>query len=166
MKKSGSSKRQSDQTDYQAALGRAAALCSRQEQCSSHIRDKLGGWNVNETDAEKIIRNLQEEKFLDDRRYAGFYVKDKFRFNKWGKIKISHMLRQKKISEEIIGAALEQIDEEDWFQTCLELIQSKSATLKEKNLFTRKGKLYRYAAGRGFEPDLIHRALNLTIISQ
>ena len=161
MKKSGSSKPENSPPDFKSALLRAAGLCSRQEQCSSHIREKLKAWNVREQDVEKIIRKLQEEKYLDDTRYAGYFARDKFRLNGWGKIKITHMLKQKRISEEIIAEALQKIDEDAYFQTCVELVRNKSATLKDKNLFTRKGKLYRFAAGRGFEPDLIHRALNL-----
>jgi len=146
--------------EYKAALQRAAGLCSRQEQCTSHIRNKLSDWCVSEDDAEKVIRKLTEEKFLDDSRFAGFYAKDKFRFNAWGKIKITHMMRQKQISGDLIDQALDQIDKEAYYEACLELVRSKSASLKEKNLYTRKGKLFRFAAGRGFESDLIYRALN------
>ena len=161
MKKSGSSKPGNKPPDYKSALVRAAGLCSRQEQCTSHIREKLESWNVREQDVEKILLQLQDEKYLDDGRYAGFYALDKFRFNGWGKIKIAHMMRQKEISEELIDRALQQIDEDAYFQACLDLVRAKSAAIKDKNLFTRKAKIYRFAAGRGFEPDLIHRALNL-----
>jgi regulatory protein len=161
MKKSASSMPQGDHPETKSALQRAAALCSRQERCTGYIRERLSQWNVKADDAEKIIRKLQEEKFLDDDRYALFYAKEKFRFNGWGRVKIAHMLRQHGIGEESIGQALEEIDEEAYFQACFELVTQKSASLKEKNLYARKGKLYRFAAGRGFEPDLIHRVLNL-----
>ena len=85
--------------------------------------------------------------------------KDKFKFNRWGKIKITHMLRLKGISEKEIQDALELIDHETYIQTCMELINTKALTLKEKNMFARKSKLYNFAAGRGFEPDIIHRVL-------
>jgi regulatory protein len=159
MIKNGSSKQESDSPDYKSALLRAAELCSKQEQCSSHIRDKLGEWKVKAEEAEKVLLKLKEEQYLDDHRYALFYARDKFRLNKWGKIKIAHMLRMKGISDPDIGHALDQIDEEAYFQVCFELVKNKSATLKDKNQFARKGKLYRFAAGRGFEPDLIHRAM-------
>ncbi len=162
MKRKDSSGRKSKELDYKEALQRAAALCSRQEQCTSHIRGKLKEWQIPEAETERILQKLQQEKFLDDNRYATFYVKDKFRFNRWGRIKISHMLRQKEVKENDIQNALDQIDEESYFQTCLDLIKSKSKTLKEKNQYTRKGKLYRFAAGHGFEPDLIHRVLKMT----
>jgi len=159
MRKNDSSKSKADIGTYEIALQRAAGLCSRQEQCTSHIMEKLRSWNVNEEDEEKIILKLTEEKFLDDARFAGFYVKDKFKFNGWGRIRITHMLRQKRVEEEFIKNALLQIDEEEWYQTCLGLIRSKFSKLKEEDPYKRKGSLLRFAAGRGFEPALIYRAL-------
>ena len=41
MKKSASSKPGTEKGNFEKALQRAAGLCSRQEQCSSHIREKL-----------------------------------------------------------------------------------------------------------------------------
>ena len=146
--------------EYKDALRRAAAMCSRQEQCSTHIREKLLEWNTDPSDADRIIVKLQEEKFLDDQRYANFYVRDKFRFNKWGKIKITAMLRQKGIYATAIEEALKRIDDKAYYDTCAELIQKKAESLDEENHFTRKGKLFRFAAGRGFESELIHRILS------
>ncbi len=161
MKRKDSSGQKSKALDYKEAKHRAATLCSRQEQCTGHIRLKLKEWGISEAYTERILEELQREKFLDNNRYATFYVKDKFKLNHWGRIKISHMLHQKGIGEKDITDALSQIDEEAYFQACLGLVKSKTITLKDKNKFTRKGKLYRYALGRGFEPDLINRVLNM-----
>lgn len=160
MKKSDSSKPGSKGESYERALQRAAGLCSRQEQCTGNIREKLIGWNVDSDEAEKIISVLTREKFLDDERYAGFYVKDKFKFNAWGSIRISHMLRQKGVDQSFIESALKQIDQEEWFGSCLDLVRKKAAKLKDKDPFIRKGKLLRYAAGRGFEAELAYRVLD------
>lgn len=146
--------------DYEVALKRASALCSSQEQCISHIRGKLKSWMVSEKDAEQIIQVLIREKFLDDRRYAEFYVRDKFRFNGWGKIKLKVMLSQKGIPEQVIEGALDQIDQEEYKETCTRIISDKAATIKDTNQFKRKGKLFRFAAQRGFESDLIHQILS------
>jgi regulatory protein len=162
MEKNGSSKPEGKYTDYSTALQRAGKLCSSQEQCTQKIQEKLRDWNVKPGDAERIISQLKQEKFLDDKRYAVFYARDKFRFNGWGRVKIAHMLRQKGIGDGDIEQALAQIDDEAYFQACLELIRKKSAVLKDKNIFTRRGKLFRFAAGRGFETDLIHKALGIT----
>ena len=146
--------------EYKEALRRAAALCSRQEQCRSHIMEKLNHWNISEEDSRRILDLLLEEKYLDDHRYATYYTRDKFRLNGWGKVKISVMLRRKGIPELVIKEALNEIDDEDYFRACSKLILEKSTTLNEQNLFARKGKLFRHAAQRGFESELIHRILN------
>ena len=147
--------------EYKAALQRSAALCSRQEQCTSAIREKLMSWEVEPEEADRIIKLLMEEKFLDDGRYAEYYVRDKFRINGWGRIKITHMLRMKKLKEDFIERALNQIDEDAYMEACVKLIRSKAGKLSDRNAYSRKGKLYRFASSRGFEADIIHRALHL-----
>jgi regulatory protein len=163
MTKSGSSRRESDKDHFTSALQWAAGICSRQEQCTAHIREKLSRWNISPQDAEKIITRLQDEHFLDDARYARFFVRDKFQISGWGRLKIMYALKQKKISEDIMAQAMDQIDGEAYLQTCVSLLKQKSLALKEKNRFTRKGKLFRFASGRGFEPDIIYRALNMMV---
>jgi regulatory protein len=145
---------------YEEALKKAAALCGNREICSSHMLSKLKGWKVTEADSARIITRLKEEKFLDDQRFANMYIRDKYRLNGWGKIKLTQMLRQKKIPEPVIKRALEQIDPEHYYQTCERLISEKSSMLNEANPYKRKGKLFMYAAQRGFESDLIHRILS------
>jgi regulatory protein len=159
MEKSASSMEENNSSSYKDSLRRAAALCSNQEQCTGTILEKLRTWGVDTDDAHRVIAKLQEEKFLDDRRYAKFYVRDKYKLNRWGKVKITAMLRQKKIDNSVIEEALTEIDMKEYEEICENLIKTKSATLHDSNHFTRKGKLFRFAAGRGFESDLIHRIL-------
>ena len=143
------------------ALQRAARLCSQQERSSAYIRGKLENWGVSADDIDPVIQKLKAGNYIDDNRYATSYVRDKFRLNLWGKIKINHSLRQRGIREEIILSALEQIDDEAYFETCKMLVQNKNRELKDKNIFTRKAKLLRFAAQRGFESDIIYKVLNM-----
>ncbi len=151
---------ENNSSSYKDALRRAAALCSNQEQCTGTILEKLRTWGVDKDEAHRVIQKLQEEKFLDDRRYAKFFVRDKYKLNRWGKVKITAMLRQKKIENSVIEEALTEINMKEYEEICENLIKTKSATLNESNHYIRKGKLFRFAAGRGFESDLIHRILS------
>ena len=151
---------ENNSSSYKDALRRAAALCSNQEQCTGTILEKLRTWGVDTDEAHRVIQKLTEERFLDDLRYAKFFVRDKYRLNRWGKVKITAMLRQKKIENSLIEEALSEIDMKEYEEICANLIKTKSATLKESNHYIRKGKLFRFAAGRGFESDLIHRILS------
>ena len=69
--------------DPAKAYYKAAAICARSEQVST-IRTRLLKWELGEAEAAKIIKRLVDEKFIDESRYAGFFVRDKARFNKWG----------------------------------------------------------------------------------
>lgn len=144
---------------FKEGLQRAAAMCGSREQCSGDIRKKLLAWGLTEADTEKALEQLREEKYLDDGRYARFYTRDKFRFNGWGPAKIQYMLRHKEVEEDVIKQALEEISEEEWQEKCLDLIRGKAGGLKDRDPYSRRGKLFRFAAGRGFDADRIHRAI-------
>ena len=140
---------------YEEALHKAAMLCSSGEKCEYDIREKLLSWKISESDTTKIINYLIQEKYLDEKRFAEFFVKDKFRFNKWGKIKIAYMLKQKRISSAVIQDALNSIDDDEYCSTLQELLQSKLKGLKYKDEYDKRAKLFRFAQSRGFESHLI-----------
>lgn len=142
------------------ALNIAAGICSQKEYCTQEIREKLQKWDLSENEITHILASLRQHRFIDDRRFATFYARDKFRFNKWGRQKIAQMLRQKKIEPAIIQEALAQLPPEDYDTTCLSLLQGKLKTLKNDTPLRIKAKLIRFAAGRGFDLDTINRCLS------
>lgn len=142
---------------------KAAALCSKSEKCSADMIVKLTQWGGDDDTCNQIIKKLQQEKFLDDTRYACYFVKDKFRFNHWGRIKITYMLRMKRLSQPIIEEALMQIDESDYLETLEKMIVDKAKKISGKNEFDKKARLLRFAQSHGFENELIFRILNKTI---
>ena len=70
--------------------------CSKAEHCIDDVRQKLWTWKVPTEEHDDIINTLIDNNFINEQRYAEAFVKDKFRFNHWGRIKISLMLRAKK----------------------------------------------------------------------
>lgn len=141
------------------ALHRAAALCSSAEHCTADIREKLARWGVTEADSRTIIDRLVQERFIDEQRYAVAFVKDKFRFSGWGRIKMRYALQQKRIDGSDIDHALATLDEEQYNDRLLELLQAKSRSIRDDDPEARRAKLFRFAASRGFEPSLIFNAL-------
>ncbi len=145
------------------AFSKMARLCSRSEQCSSDIRKKIMAFELPEDTVDEIIKNLTEENYLDDERYAKAYAKDKFRFNKWGRVKIRHYLRMKNLSETVIQTALNEIDEEKYKKVLIQTLKEKAKKVKKKPRYEKMGQVIRFAQTRGFEPEIIHRYLNLVI---
>lgn len=136
------------------AMNRAAALCARSEQAPGSIREKLASWGINADDATQIMRQLTEQGFLDEERYARAFVKDKFAFNGWGRIKIAHQLRQKGISPATIETALSIIDDDQYRGSLVKLLQAKWRSLKEREPRAALAAMMRFAASRGFEAQI------------
>lgn len=145
------------------ALHRAAALCSSAEHCTADIREKLARWGVTEADSCTIIDRLVQERFIDEQRYAVAFVKDKFRFSGWGRIKMRYALQQKHIDGSDIDHALATLDEEQYNDRLLELLQAKSRSIRDDDPEARRAKLFRFAASRGFESSLIFNALKQVV---
>ena len=137
-------------------LARAAKYCSTAERCRKEVRDKLVAWGMKEEDIiEKTIDTLEEQQFIDEERYAGYFVRDKLKFNHWGRIKIAYAMRNKQLPDAIIHESLSAIDEDEYNVILDKLVQQKAASIGNINSAQGKAKLLRFAAQRGFTSEEI-----------
>jgi regulatory protein len=146
--------------NYKEALSYAMDLCSRQEKCSSEIREKLEKFKLPGAHVERVLQTLKKEGFIDESRYAGMYVRDKLRFNRWGRVKIRYMLSAKKIPEEVISEALDGIDNHDYVEILKEELIKKRPQIKDNNPYAVRKKLASFGQQRGFESGLIFQVLD------
>lgn len=140
----------------QEAFMKLSALCASAEYCEYDLRKKMRNWIVGDVDEvakDKVIAKLYSEKFLDMNRYAHAFVRDKFRYNHWGRIRIGQELRMRRIDPAIIEDALAEIQEEDNLDTLRNLINNKRKSVKGKSEYEIRCKLIRFALGRGFQMD-------------
>ena len=130
---------------------KAEAYCSASEHCKSEVLGKLQLWGAPEEAWETILNHLEKERYVDEKRYASFFVRDKYRFNQWGRIKIGQALRMKQIPSVYIAEAMDGIDEREYLDILTSLLKKKVCTVKASNDYERNGKLIRFAAGHGYE---------------
>jgi regulatory protein len=150
---------ESREMEIKEVYSRMAQLCSRSEQCSVDIRKKMIAWEIMDELVEEIISKLREEKFLDDERYVKAYISDKFRLNKWGRIKLRYYLKAKGLHDSIIEKGLHEIDEGEYKNALIATLKEKAKKTKSDNKFEKMGQIIRFAQSRGFEPEMIHRYL-------
>lgn len=144
---------------FEELLHKAASYCSISEHCISEVEDKLTAWGVSIDDKNKIIKRLISEDFINEKRFCTYFVKDKFRFNKWGKIKISFAMKQKGLSNEQINSALGNIDDGEYEELLASILKTKLVGLKYEYEYEKQGKLFRFAQSRGFENNVIDRVI-------
>lgn len=139
----------------------AAARCARQECSRRDISTKLVGKGATAAEAREVIDRLVGEGFIDDARYARAFVADKFRFEHWGRVKISYMLHLKGLPDNVVDEALQQIDEAQYAETLKDFLEGKLRTVRAATPYALRQKVARAAISRGFEPDLVFQALDL-----
>ena len=143
-----------------AACLKMADLCARAEHCSHEIAEKLRKMHIEPSDAREIIEYLEENQYIDNRRFANAFVRDKVRFSGWGVNKIRGALIMKRIDSATIHESICNIDEEEYSEACKKAALSKARTLDLRD-YNDRNKLYRYLLSRGFETSVISKIIGI-----
>ncbi len=149
-----------EMTEQEAFL-QLAALCAQAEHCEQEMRDKLKRWGIDESAQDRIIQRLIRERYIDNERYARAFVKDKIRYNKWGRRKVQQALWLKRIDKDIQQRVLDEIDEKEYLDVLRPLLKQKRKTTKAESDYELNQKLVRFALGRGFTFDIIRQCLDV-----
>ena len=110
--------------------------------------------------------NAEWQRYVDDERFARAFVKDKIRYNKWGRRKVQQALWQKHISEDIQQEVLDEIDDNEYLSVLRPLLKQKRKSTKAQSDYELNQKLARFALGRGFTFDIIRQCLDVDDIEE
>lgn len=143
-----------------AAKLKAGNYCAYQERTHQEVRDKLYALDLFRDEVEEILTELISENFINEERYAKTFASGKFRLKHWGRRKIIYALKQKHISPYCVDQAMKEIQDDEYEQTALSLIEKKRSQLSGEDSFILKNKIARYLIGKGFESELVWTLLN------
>ena len=140
--------------EYSKVLDRLQAQCSKREYCSSDVyRKALKAFEGDREMADRILRSLQDDRFVDDMRYAAAFAREKSRLSGWGPAKISYMLSGKGIPKAVVAEALREIDEGEADRKMRSVLEAKYRTLAGDP--QEKFKLLKFGLTRGYDYDKI-----------
>lgn len=142
------------------ALQSLMRLCARAEKSSGDAMRLMRTWGVAEAERQGVLDRLVTQRFIDDRRYAEAYVREKSTLAGWGARKIAQQLRLKGVSKDIITEVLATFDSDDARTRLTDKLQRKLRTTKAATDYELRGKLLRYALSLGYEYDLAMEAIN------
>lgn len=142
------------------ALQKLSALCAKGEHSTGEADTKMRQWGLPAEARARVIAKLVNAKFIDDSRFASFFIHDKIKFNHWGRRKIEVSLRQKGVDSQIIAEALDEIPNEEYLEILRPMIHSKMETVKAETDYERAMKTIKWAVGRGFSLDLIRQCID------
>ena len=152
-------------TEQEAYL-RLSALCAQAEHCRHEMLEKMRRWGLDEAVAERVATRLVSERYVDDERYARAFVRDKVRYQKWGRRKIEQGLWQKHIADDIRQRVLNHIDDEEYLSVLRPLLKQKRKGIKASSDYELNQKLLRFALSRGFTFDIIRQCLDVDDVDE
>ena len=127
-----------------------SAQCARREYCSADIRRKaLRRLELDTSAADTVVAALVDEGFVDDRRYAAAFAREKSGLSGWGPVKIRSTLLARQIPREVISAALDEIDPDRATARLEKVLENKWKTLADDP--QGRLKLIRFALSRGYD---------------
>lgn len=148
-----------DKEMFIKAKNKSLNMLSRSDKSEKKIREKLIA-DFDEHIVDQVVDFLYEYKFIDDNDLAHKLANKNVYLNKWGKNKIKQNLYTKGINRSDIDDAISSIDEDEEFENALYLAKKKYSQIKDKDKQKIYQKLYQHLAYKGFEYDIIKRAIN------
>ena len=149
-----------EKTEQEAYL-QLAAMCAQAEHCEQEMRDKMKRWGIEPDAQDRVVARLVKERYVDNERYARAFVKDKIRYNKWGRRKVMQALWMKRIDDDIQRSVLDEIDDKEYIDVLVPLLKQKRKTIKAKSDYELNQKLVRFALGRGFDFSIIRQCMDV-----
>lgn len=137
------------------ALASLMRLCARSEKSTGDAQRLMRTWGVPESDRDSVLKKLTTDKFIDDRRYASMFVREKINLSGWGIYKIRQALRNKGVAEPVIAEALADNADKEKMDVRL---RDKLASKLNKTAGTPyeiKGKLMRYGLSLGYDYESV-----------
>ena len=145
----------------QQVFQKLAALCARAEHCQHDMLEKMRQWAVDDEVQARVMERLVKERYVDDRRYADAFVREKVRFNQWGRRKVEQALWMKHIDGDTAREALDTISDEEYVDILRPLLRQKRRSIKAQSDYELNMKLMKWAVGRGFTMDIIRQCITV-----
>ena len=140
-------------------LIKLSGICARGEHCREEMRRKMERWDVDEAMQERVLERLVDEKFIDEERYARFFINDKVRFNHWGRRKVEQALWAKRIPRDVYEPILNEVSADSYEEVLLPLLRTKRRSVKGSSDYEIRMKLIRFAMQRGFSYEQAEHGL-------
>ena len=127
-----------------------SAQCAKREYCTADVRRKaLQRLEFDAAAAESVVSALVTDGFVDDRRYAAAYAREKSALSGWGPVKIRAALLARGVAREVVVEALGEVDPARASAKLEKVLETKWRTLRDDP--QGRLKLIRFALSRGYD---------------
>ncbi|MFM1883937.1 MAG: hypothetical protein RL168_121 [Bacteroidota bacterium] len=108
--------------DIDTARLQIRKYCAYQERCQSEVEERLRSMGLVQSAQDDLLAELISEGFLSEERFARAFARGKHRSKGWGRVKISHHLKAKRVSARCIQLGLSELDSTVYLRTLTQLL--------------------------------------------
>lgn len=140
-----------DSEQYEKSMNAAIRFLSYRPRSKKEIVDFLKKKKAEAEIREKVIDRLTELGYIDDEKFASWWIEQRKTFRPKGAAIIKQELKQK-------GVVIEGLTDDK--KSAILLAEKKLKLLKNLPQLEKKSKLYGYLARRGFSSSVIDEVLH------
>lgn len=137
------------------AKSKIAKYCAYQERCHQEVRDKLYSFGLSPDDVELLIYEMIQHDLLNEERFTVAFVRGKFIYKKWGRVKIKMELKRRKVSDYCIKKGMKEIDGDKYEEVLQGLLEKKINSLKTIKGYQKNYKAAQFVMNKGYEGDIV-----------
>ena len=148
--------------ERKSALEVALRYLSRKDRTEKEVIVYLEKREFTTEDINDALEMLRGRRYLDDRRVAEFYVKDRIERSYWGPVRLRYDLHQRGVEDDIIESVLEKVMEERQEDERLLARRAAGHYLRTHPRITgeqKERRLASYLSRRGFAPEVVGHIL-------
>lgn len=146
--------------NFKDPLTYALYLVELRDRSAGEIRDKMQRKGFDKKKITEVIDFLSEKKFLDDKRFAERFVKEKQELQHWGQYRIKTELYKKHISNELIDEVMAGKSDDlelDSAHEAADLWRRKNPNCPKEKIYQRLGS---FLSRRGFSYEVVKEILD------
>lgn len=150
--------------EYNKAFNYCIYMLSKKDKTKKEITTKLNKKGYDEDIVIKTIEKLKDLKYINDEIYCKKFINDRIKFSSKGKNKIKMELYQKGVNKDTISEKIKEIDDNSEYERALLVGEKKLKSLKEKDKYKLKQKLFSHLVYKGFDFNIINKVIKKLII--
>ena len=142
-------------------MPRLLSYCAYQERSPAEVVQKMRGFGLEASEQQGLLTQLRELNYLNEERFVQAFTSGKHRLSGWGTRRIGMGLAAKGINKEAIKEATTGLnDTEAYYERLLDVLQRRyNAQYSRLPNPEAYQKLFRMGISRGYEVDLVKRAV-------
>ena len=146
--------------DKKKARNYISFLLSKRFYTKKEIVDKLKMKKYEPEIISEVVKEFEEEGFLNDKRYARAYAADSVNFKSAGKRFVQMKLLQKGVEKDIIEGALEYAYKDtDEFKLAYELAERRYKNYRKKDKVKEAKRMQGFLVRKGYNFDTVMKVI-------